>query len=401
MKLAILSRAAHPLHGPGGLERAVYLQAKHLTRAGASVHLFTRPAERPPGEAFPGEVVSVPYGSLPGLRHGRVLDRIVHYRGFSRRLGAACARAVRDGEIDLVHAEGAAGWGYALEREAHAELRAPLVLNPQGMEEHRTRGWKRLALTPLRRLSVAAARRADRVIATDEATRDDVPRLLGVAPERVSVLPNGVDLEEIDALTPASPRDAVREALPSLVEGSPLVLSVGRLERYKGFEDTREALERLRATGTLGDAWAWIVVGRGPLMASLATGPLAPHVHVLERVEDPLLHALYAVADVFVHATRFEGSSLVTLEAMAHRCAIVATRAGGIPDKIDDGRTGRLVEPGRPDALAAAIAASLGDPASSRSMGQLARGHVEARFDWRALAPRALALYESLLAETA
>ena len=67
---------------------------------------------------------------------------------------------------------------------------------------------------------------------------------------------------------------------------------------------------------------------------------------------DGVLHALYARADVFVHATRYEGSSLVTLEAMAHGLPVVATRAGGIPDKVVDGETGRLVAPGDVDALA-------------------------------------------------
>src|SRR4029434_7250375 len=70
-----------------------------------------------------------------------------------------------------------------------------------------------------------------------------------------------------------------------------------------------------------------------------------PRVHLLGRVDETLLHALYARADLFVHATHDEGSSLVTLEAMAHGLPVVATRAGGIPDKVTDRETGRLVEP--------------------------------------------------------
>ena len=68
------------------MERAVYLQAKHLAARGIEVVLVTRPATRE-SAVFPGAVVSVPYGSGRRATHGRVLDRIVHYPSFSARGG--------------------------------------------------------------------------------------------------------------------------------------------------------------------------------------------------------------------------------------------------------------------------------------------------------------------------
>ena len=124
---------------------------------------------------------------------------------------------------------------------------------------------------------------------------------------------------------------------------------------------------------------------------------MAGHVRALGRVSDGLLHALYARADVFVHATRFEGSSLVTLEAMAHGLPVVATRAGGIPDKVLDGRTGRLVEPGDVQALAAAVRALAGAPDKRARLGAAGREHVRQRFAWPALVDRTIALYDELL----
>jgi glycosyltransferase involved in cell wall biosynthesis len=121
-------------------------------------------------------------------------------------------------------------------------------------------------------------------------------------------------------------------------------------------------------------------------------------VHFVGRVGDELLHALYARADVFVHATRFEGSSLVTLEAMAHARPVVATRAGGIPDKVVDGETGRLVPPGDVAALAEALAGLLAAPERARAMGERGRERVRERFAWPALAERTVALYEELIA---
>lgn len=397
MKVALLSRAAHPLHAPGGLERAVYHLARHLQACGAEPVLFTRPPSQP--GRFPCEVVAVRYTARSSGAHGRVLDRTLHYPAFALRLGEAVAARVRTGELDLVHAQGLTALGYGRLRRRDSTLRAPLVMNPQGMEEHKTTGLKRLALTRLRRLSREAARLADRVIATDAASVDDVRRHLGVPPERIAVVPNGIDPDEIRAATPADPRSIVRQALPGLEAANPLFLSVGRLEAYKGFGDVLEALTRLHQRDALPSRWAWAVVGEGPFARHLRrrAAALDPHVRLIGRVPEPLLHALYECADVFVHATRYEGSSLVTLEAMAHALPVVATRAGGIPDKVSDGEHGRLVEPGDVDALAAAIALLAGDPELRRGFGERARQRALADFAWPALAARTLALYDELL----
>jgi len=392
MRVALLSRAAHPLHPPGGMERAVYHLATHLQRRGVETVLFTRPATEP--FAFPGAVVEVPWPG--GGRHGSVLDRSLRYPRFVERMGEAVAARVRAGAIDVVDAQGLTALGYGRRRRGDDALRAPLVMNPQGMEEHKARGLKRLALWRLRRLSREAASLADRVVATDEATRAEVPRLLGVADTKVAVLPNGIDPEEIAALTPKDARAAAERALPAL-RGAPLVLlSVGRLERYKGFDTIAAALERLPAAHALPEGWAWVVVGAGPQAAALR-GRLPGHLHLPGRVDEALLHALYARADVFVHATRFEGSSLVTLEAMCHGLPVVATRAGGIPDKVVDGETGRLVAPGDVAALADALLSLAGSPALRAEMGAKGRQRARGRFAWGVLVDRTLELYAELL----
>ena len=399
MRVALLSRSAHPLHDPGGMERAVYLLAKHLQARGVDTVLVTRPATR--GETFPGRVVTVPYGDT-GRRHGRVLSRTLHYPAFAARVGDTVADMVRAGEVDIVDAQGLTALGYGRRRRKDASLRAPLVMNPQGLEEHKTRGLKRVALARLRRLSREAARLADRVVATDEATRADVPRYLGVEPARVVVLPNGVDLDEIAALTPPEPRAVAEAAMPALRGADPVLLSVGRLESYKGFDDAAAAMASLHAQGRLGQAWAWVIVGEGPGSARLRRGlspAVAAHVHFAGRVEDSLLHALYARADLFVHPTHYEGSSLVTLEAMAHGRAVVATRAGGIPDKVTDGVTGLLVEPADRPGLAAALGELALDRARREAMGAAGRRRAQDAFAWTVLIDRTLALYDELQRE--
>ena len=407
MRVALLTRAVFPLHDPGGMERSVYHLARQLHRRGVETVLYTRPATQP--GSFPGEVVTVRYEDFRVGAHGRVLDRTLNYPRFALRMGALVADQVRAGRVDVVHAQGMAALGYARRRAADSTLRAPLLLNPQGMEEHKTRGLKRLALTRLRRLSREAARLADRVIATDEVTKDEVPRFLGVDPSRVVVLPNGVDLDEIAEATPKHPRAVVQALAPTLGGSGPVLISVGRLEPYKGFGDVLEALLGLQARAALPDGWAWLVIGDGteklPLQKRIAAWdqanperPVGPRVHFMGWIRDnPTLHACYATADLFVHATHYEGSSIVTLEAMAHALPVVATRAGGIPDKVRTGENGLLVPPADVEALAAAIGSLAADPARRRSMGEKSRERVARLFSWTAIAERTVEVYAEML----
>lgn len=398
MRVALLSRAAHPLHKPGGLERAVYLLARHLQEQGVETVLLTRPATRE--GSFPGEVIHVPYSLVPAGRHGRVLDRTVNYPAFAERLGQATADLVRAGRVDIVHAQGLTAVGYGRQRLKDPSLRAPLIMNPQGMEEHKSMGLKRLALSRLRALSREAARLSDRVIATDEATRNEVPQLLGVDASRVVVVPNGIDAERAGRLTSSEAARLARQALPVLGGCELVFLSVGRLERYKGFGDTLQAFQRLAARGLLPERWVWVVVGEGPYRKTLLRRrrhTLASHLILAGRLTEKILDALYARADVFVHATRFEGSSLVTLEAMAHGLPVVATGAGGIPDKVLDDETGRLVPPGDVDALALALADLAASGPRRIEMGARGRRLVAERFGWPMLAERTIALYRALL----
>jgi glycosyltransferase involved in cell wall biosynthesis len=109
------------------------------------------------------------------------------------------------------------------------------------------------------------------------------------------------------------------------------------------------------------------------------------------------MHAWHEIATLFVHPTLYEGSSLVTLEAMAHRRAVVASAAGGIPDKVKPGENGWLVPPGDASALAAAISGALADEARLARYGTAGRRIVEREFSWDAAGDATVALYRRLL----
>ena len=115
------------------------------------------------------------------------------------------------------------------------------------------------------------------------------------------------------------------------------------------------------------------------------------------RTTDAELHAWYEAATIFVHPTRYEGSSLVTLEAMAHRKPVIATRAGGLPDKVKPGVNGWLVEPDDPTALAGAIRSAIDARGRFHDMGIHSLEIVERDFAWTRIVEQQIGVYEELL----
>jgi glycogen(starch) synthase len=324
---------------------------------------------------------------------------------FGLRAGRVAARLVTAGDIDIVHGLGASVLGYAL-ADCDPGARAPLVFNPQGLEEFGATDpsrapLKRLAYWPLRVAVRRSARAADRVIATDRSLVNPVLTHLGVSKDVVRVIPNAIEVADCDRPDSPSRAQALRGEL-GLQPDDVLLVSVGRLETNKGFHVLVRALASLVRQGALPGRWRWVLVGDGPKRAQLerdiASAGLAANVVVTGRVAAGDLHGWYEAATLFVHPTLYEGSSLVTLEAMAHRRPVVASRAGGLPDKVIPGVTGWLVPPGNEEALAAAIAKALADASRLYAMGIAGRALVEKEFSWRAATDRLLNVYSELLA---
>src|SRR5690606_37059563 len=149
--------------------------------------------------------------------------------------------------------------------------------------------------------------------------------------------------------------------------------------------------------------WRWLLVGQGKerqaLEAQARAAGIAEHVTFVGRLSDAELHNLYEEVDLVVHPTLYEGSSLVTLEGMIHRKPIVASAAGGIPDKVFDGRNGFLVRPGDVDDLAAKIAQALAARDQWPAWGDASVEIVRTTFDWPVVARRTLTEYKRMLAE--
>jgi glycosyltransferase involved in cell wall biosynthesis len=414
MKAAVLARAVFPIHGYGGLERSVYDLVRALADRQVEVTLIT-PTPASDASPTPASIHTgvrlefIPYRTFPlaGRRGTTVLDRSTAYPLWGLRAGRRALDLVRERQVDIVHGFGASVLGYARARRRPAATgaTAPLVLNPQGLEEFgatdpsRAR-LKRAAYLPLRRSVVVCAAAADAVIATDRSLEPYVLSHLGIPRERMKTIPNALDLAALDALTDGATVARVA-AENNIRPGVRIMLSVGRLEENKGFHVLLRALAALRTHGALEEPWRWVALGEGPYRSALETLAsklgVSDHVQFVGRVSDKELHAWHELSTCFVHPTLYEGSSLVTLEAMAHYRAVVASAAGGIPDKVRPGENGWLVPPGDPSALAGAISGALADPDRLVRFGRAGRAIVEREFSWTAVGDATVALYRQLL----
>jgi glycosyltransferase involved in cell wall biosynthesis len=296
---------------------------------------------------------------------------------------ASLVRLMRRERIDVLHSHkfGSNAWGAVL---------APLGRVPVFVAHEHTWSFEG---QPLRRVvdRHLIARRSAAFIAVSREDRRRMIEVEGIAPEDVTFVPNGIDA------VPAGDRDRTRFEL-GVPDGAPLLGAVAVLREQKGLDVLVRALAEL--VRELPDA-RLAVAGEGPERASLEAlaGELGigPRVMLLGNRSD--VPDLLAAFDVAVSASWFEGSPLAAMEYMDAGLPIVATRVGGMPDLIEDGVHGRLVEPGDAGGLAAAVVELMRDPERARAMGERARERRRAEFDLNGTVRTLEALYERLAAE--
>jgi glycosyltransferase involved in cell wall biosynthesis len=234
----------------------------------------------------------------------------------------------------------------------------------------------------------------NRSVAAAVAISEEVRRKLlaaGVRAERLHVIHSGV--EPAAGLPGASGRAAARARF---AVGDELALGiVAALETRKGHDVLWHAIARLRGDGV---RLRCLVCGDGSQRSALEA--LARHLGIIDVVgllgEQRQVADVLAALDVFVLPSRYEGLGVAILEAMAMALPVVATAVGGIPETVADGRTGLLVPPEDPAALAAAIAALDRDRALAQRMGEAGRRRVIAEFSMEAMASRYERLYEAV-----
>ena len=233
---------------------------------------------------------------------------------------------------------------------------------------------------------------ADRVITVSEGSRRTF-LAQGYPGQQFVCIHNG-----IEPLRPRPPEEAkrVRETLGVPPE-APFLLNVARMTPQKGHDVLLRALPQVLARYPQARL---ACVGEGPerpgLEAQACALGVAGAVHFLGHRDD--VPSLMAAADLFVLPSRFEGHPLAVLEALSAGLPVVGTRVCGLDEAVISGETGLLVEPERPDDLAAAVLDILAHPQWRLRMGEAGRRLVGERYSARGMARATMELYEALLA---
>jgi alpha-maltose-1-phosphate synthase len=307
-------------------------------------------------------------------------------------LSIALAMARDPVDADVVHAhtwyaDMAGFWVRTLHR-------IPLIVTLHSLEP--LRPWKSEQLGSGYLLSSwiekTAVEGADRVIAVSRQMRDDILAHFRVDPAKVLVIHNGIDPDRFR-------RTERRDALERWGVREPYVLFVGRITDQKGIFHLLDAAPRMPAGVQV------VLCASAPdtpeieqrLRAALPRHPNVTWIPAMVPVEEVV--QLYSHAAVFVCPSVYEPFGLINLEAMACETAVVASAVGGIVEVVEDGVTGLLVPPGRPDDLAAAIRKLLDDPERARRMGREGRRRVEETFSWASVAERTAEVYRDAIDE--
>ncbi|WP_167329961.1 glycogen synthase [Rhodococcoides fascians] len=305
---------------------------------------------------------------------------------------------------DVVHSH---TWYTGLAGHLAAELYGvPHILTAHSLEPRRP--WKAEQLGGGYRISSwsekNAVEYADAVIAVSEGMAKDVldayPRL---DPSRVHVVRNGIDTERWYADHGTSTLDEI-----GVDPSKPIVAFVGRITRQKG-------VGHLIAAAHHFDPSIQLVLCAGapdtPEIAAeteRAVALLAEQRSGVFWVKDMLptdkIRQILSAAAVFVCPSVYEPLGIVNLEAMACETAVVASDVGGIPEVVDDGRTGRLVHYNsyEPDVFERTLADTVNevalDPTLATAMGKAGRERAVAEFSWASIAKQTLAVYNDALA---
>ncbi|MFC5379629.1 glycogen synthase [Aquipuribacter nitratireducens] len=388
------------VYGGAGVHVVELVRALRAAGHEVDVHAFGEPE---PGPGVHGHV------EPPDLAGANAALRTL---GVDLRVAAAVDAATAAGRApQLLHSH---TWYANLGGHLAARLvGVPHVVTAHSLEPMRP--WKAEQLGGGYRISSwaeeTAYRHADAVIAVSAGMRADILASYPfLEPERVPVVHNGIDADDWQ-------RDEGTDVVERLgmVPGRPAVVFVGRITRQKGLPYL------LRACASLPPEVQVVLLAGAPdtpeiaaevrgLVDTLREGRDGV-VWVEQMLPRPDVCQVLSHATVFVCPSVYEPLGIVNLEAMACGAAVVGTATGGIPEVVDDGRTGWLVPieqvgdgtgtPVDPDRFVADLARTLvdavADPAEARRRGAAGRERAVAEFSWHTVAERTVAVYEEAL----
>ena len=266
----------------------------------------------------------------------------------------------------------------------------PVIISTvhNSLKDYEVRSFRRGLYTFLLRLTLPLVHR---IICVSDSNRRDLIDECPAAEARIQTVYNGVDPS---AFLLQPDRTKVREEL-GIVSG-PVLITIARLTEAKGHRYLLQALPRLLET------WpqlCCLFVGEGELHDTLQRMAMDLGVERSCRfvgIREDIAEIL-AAADVVVLPSLSEGFPFVLLEALAMGCPVVASQVNGVPELIEDHKTGLLVPPRDPQALATAIREVLSDSTAASKMGAAGRAVVQERFTVDHMVANTTAIFDAAM----
>jgi D-inositol-3-phosphate glycosyltransferase len=394
LKIDMISEHASPLAALGGADAGgqnvhVAALAAALGRCGHEVRVFTRcddPGLTGVAQLAPGVMVEhVPAGPPRPVPKDNLHVHMPRFAGWLADRWSASPP-------DVVHAH---FWMSGLAAMTAASRHGmPVVQTFHALGSVKRRYQAAADTSPPERLRTESmiGQSAAAIIAT---CTDEVRELtaLGIAPDRMYVVPCGVDLLRFQPT--ATTRAADQPA------GPPRILTIGRLVPRKGIDTVITALADVPG--------AELIAAGGPAAVQLDPDPevcrlretagadgVAGRVTFTGRVSHQDVPALMRSASVVVSAPWYEPFGIVPLEAMACGAAVIVSAVGGHLDTVADGVTGLLVPPRDPAALAARLRLLLAEPGLRCSLSRAALHRIRSRYGWDTIAAQTAAVYGGL-----
>ena len=350
-------KIAYVLHslGIGGLENGVVNLLNHLPGDRYAFTLITLGDDK----------TLLPRVRRPDLEHLTIGKRWGNDALLPMRLAAALRRI----RPDIVHTR---NWSTIEGVLAGRIARVPTVIHGEHGLNADEAGRMKVRRVAARRVLF---RMADRIITVSQSIRDGLIARTGVRPDKVVTVKNGVDT---DLFRPGRGEASARRVFGAGREDV-VIGAVGRLDPVKDHATLIHAFALLARSRP---ALRLVLIGDGPegrtlrrLAESLSVADQVVFAGAMDGLED-----IYPALDVFALPSLTEGMSNTLLEAMAAGLPCVATRVGGNSEVVRDGETGRLVPPGDPEALAAALVDLVDGRELRRAFGVAGRLRVESGF---------------------
>ncbi len=395
MRVLLLSWEYPPVI-EGGLGRHVRKLSEQLVAAGIDVHVLTRGGGRLPGEEV-RRGVTVHRVEEP--QFPQEVEAFVRWvAAMNRDMSAAGTELCERLDFDLVHSH---DWLVADAAEQVARAAGhPWLVTVHATEFGRHQGWvQKHPQSHIHGIERRMVRRADHVITCSEYMAGHVSRVFGVAREKVTVIPNGIDPADLEPVAGSADLVALRArfARPKDL----LVLMVGRLVYEKGFHLALDALAPvIQRTGNVRFVVAGTGTAESELKAQATRLQLQRYGSFLGWVGDDMLHSLYRVANLVIVPSIYEPFGLVALEAMASGCLCVVADTGGLREVVPaDGTAALRFRADDSEALRGILERVLTDDEARAQLIAEAREHV-LRFDWAEVAGRTRGVYGELVSRS-